>query len=135
VSQWEAIVKSAHTVAVVGLSSRVSRPSHGVASFLQASGFRVVPVNPNETEVLGEKAYPSLAAAHAAVGPLDVVDVFRRSDAAGAVVDEAIAIRPRLIWLQIGVVDAAAADRARAAGIPIVMDRCLAVDLSRIGGR
>jgi len=135
VSQWEAIVKSAHTVAVVGLSSRASRPSHGVASFLQASGFRVVPVNPNETEVLGEKAYPSLAAAHAAVGPLDVVDVFRRSDAAGAVVDEAIAIRPRLIWLQIGVVDAAAADRARAAGIPIVMDRCLAVDLSRIGGR
>lgn len=134
-SEWEAILESARTIAVVGLSSRANRPSHGVASFLQASGFRIVPVNPNETEVLGERAYSSLAAARAVVGPLDVVDVFRKSDAAGAVVDEAIAIGARLIWLQIGVVDVAAAARARAAGIPIVMDRCLAVEFSRIGGR
>ena len=134
-SEWEAILESARAIAVVGLSSRANRPSHGVASFLQASGFRIVPVNPNETEVLGERAYSSLAAARAAVGPLDVVDVFRRSNAAGAVVDEAIAIGARLIWLQIGVVDVAAAERARAAGIPIVMDRCLAVEFSRIGGR
>jgi len=135
VSNWEAILKSAHTVAVVGLSARAHRPSHSVASFLQSSGFRIVPVNPNETEVLGERAYPSLAAAHRAVGPIDVVDVFRRSEVAGAVVDEAIAIRARLIWLQIGVVDVAARERALAAGIPIVMDRCLAVDFSRVAGR
>jgi len=135
VSNWEAILKSAHTVAVVGLSARAHRPSHSVASFLQSSGFRIVPVNPNETEVLGERAYPTLAAAHRAVGPIDVVDVFRRSEVAGAVVDEAIAIRARLIWLQIGVVDVAARERALAAGIPIVMDRCLAVDFSRVAGR
>jgi len=133
VSDWEPILRSAKTIAVVGLSSRAHRPSHGVAAFLQESGFRIVPINPNETEVLGEKAYQSLTAARAAVGPLDVVDVFRRSEAAGAVVDEAITIRPRLIWLQIGVVDQAAATRARAVGIPIVMDRCLAVDYSRLG--
>lgn len=134
-SEWEGILRSAQTIAVVGLSSRAHRPSYGVAQFLQASGFRIVPVNPNETEVLGERAFASLAAASAAVGPIDVVDVFRQSELAGAVVDEAIAIHPRLIWLQIGVVDGAAAERARAAGIPIVMDRCLAVDYAGIAGR
>lgn len=94
---------------------------------MQRVGYRIVPVNPNLTTVLGERAYPSLTHA-ASEHRIDVVDVFRRSTFAGAVVDEAIAIGVKLIWLQQGVVDAAAAARAAAAGIPFVMDRCLAVD-------
>lgn len=132
---WEAIVESARTIAVVGVSSRPHRPSHGVAAYLQSRGYRIVPVNPNEREVLGETAYPTLRAARDAVGPIEIVDVFRRSAVAGDVVDQAIAIEPRLIWLQIGVVDHAAAERAKAAGVPIVMDRCLAVDHSRMAAR
>jgi predicted CoA-binding protein len=131
-SDWDAVIRSARTIAVVGLSSRERRPSHGVAAYLQGHGYLIVPVNPNELEVLGETAYPTLAAARDAVGPIDIVDIFRRSSVVGTVVDEAIAIKPRLIWLQIGVVDHAAAERARAAAIPLVMDRCLAVDHSRL---
>jgi hypothetical protein len=114
-------------VAVVGLSADPARPSHGVARYLQRVGYRIVPVNPHLATVLGERAYPSLASA-AREHVIDVVDVFRRSAVAGEVVDEAIALRPRLIWLQQGVVDHVAAARAAAAGIPFVMDRCLAVD-------
>ncbi len=119
-------------VAVVGLSSDPGRPSHGVARYLQKAGYRIVPVNPNVTTVLGERSYASLALA-ARTHAIDVVDVFRRSAVAGQVVDEAIAVRPRLIWLQQGVVDHAAAARAAAAGIPFVMDRCLAVDHQFLG--
>ena len=121
------VLRASRTIALVGLSPNSWRPSHGVARYLQRAGYRVVPVNPRHEEILGERCYPSLAAA-ARNHAIDVVDVFRRSERAGAVVDEAIAIRPRLIWLQQGVVDEAAAARARAAGIPFVMDRCLAVD-------
>jgi predicted CoA-binding protein len=98
-----------------------------VARYLQRAGYRIVPVNPKHATILGERSYPTLAAAtrDSAIG---VVDVFRRSEYAGAVVDEAIPLRPRLIWLQQGIVDEAAAARAAAAGIPCVMDRCLAVD-------
>jgi hypothetical protein len=127
-----ALLREAKVVAVVGLSSDPARPSHGVARYLQKAGYRIVPVNPNVASVLGEPSYPSLAAA-AAVHPIDVVDVFRRSEFAGRVVDEAIALRPRLIWLQQGVVEPAAAARAAAAGIPFVMDRCLAVDHQLLG--
>lgn len=119
-------------VAVVGLSSDPGRPSHGVARYLQKAGYRIVPVNPNVTTVLGERSYASLALA-ARAHAIDVVDVFRRSEVAGQVVDEAIAVHPRLIWLQQGVVDHAAAARAAAAGIPFVMDRCLAVDHQFLG--
>jgi len=122
-----ALLEDATVVAVVGLSADPARPSHGVARYLQRVGYRIVPVNPNLTTVLGERAYPSLTHA-AAEQRIDVVDVFRRSAFAGAVVDEAIAAQARLIWLQQGVVDPAAAARASAAGIPFVMDRCLAVD-------
>ena len=122
-----ALLRESKIVAVVGLSPDPTRPSHGVARYLQAAGYRIVPVNPTVTAVLGERSYASLAAA-AREHPIDVVDVFRRSALAGGVVDEAIALRPRLIWLQQGVVDDAAAARAAAAGIPLVMDRCLAVD-------
>ncbi len=114
-------------MAVVGLSADPGRPSHGVARYLQRAGYRIVPVNPNVTSVLGEPAYPSLRDA-AGDHRIDIVDVFRRSAFAGAVVDDAIAVGARLIWLQQGVVDPAAAARAAAAGVPFVMDRCLAVD-------
>ena len=126
-----ALLREAKTVAVVGLSPKPYRPSHEVARYLQRAGYRIIPVNPEATEVLGERSYPSLAAAAlAAAGghAIDIVDVFRRSVFAGAVVDEALAVHPRLIWLQQGVVDHAAAERARAAGVPFVMDRRLAVD-------
>ena len=120
------LLREVRTIAVVGLSPKRDRPSHGVARYLQGAGYHIVPINPGHEEVLGERSYPTLAAA-ARDHAIDVVDVFRRSELAGAVVDEAIALRPRLIWLQQGVVDTAAAARAEAAGIPIEMDSCLAV--------
>jgi predicted CoA-binding protein len=122
-----ALLRDVQTIAVVGLSPRPERPSHGVARYLQGAGYRIVPVNPGHAEILGERSYPTLAAA-ARDHAIDVVDVFRRSEQAGAVVDDAIAIHPRLIWLQQGVMDPAAQARAEAAGIPCVMDRCLAVE-------
>ncbi len=122
-----ALLQEAKRIAVVGLSPKPWRASHQVALYLQQAGYRIVPVNPEHDVVLGERSYPSLTAA-AAAGPIDVVDVFRRSEFAGPIVDEAIALKPRLIWLQVGVVDEAAAARATAAGIPFIMDRCLMVD-------
>lgn len=107
---------------MVGLSANPRRPSHGVARYLQRAGYRIIPVNPNVVEVLGERAYATLSDLP---GPVDVVEVFRRSEYAGAVVDEAIAIGARAVWLQDGVVDDAAAERARAAGLDIVMDDCM----------
>jgi len=123
------LLRRARTIAVVGLSPKPSRPSHSVARYLQAAGYRIVPVNPGHGDILGEQSYPTLGAA-APEHAIDVVDVFRRSEHAGAVVDEAIALRPppQLIWLQQGVVDAAAQARAVAAGIAFVMDRCLAIE-------
>jgi len=120
------LLREVRTIAVVGLSPKRDRPSHGVARYLQGAGYQIVPINPGHEEVLGERSYPTLAAA-ARDHAIDVVDVFRRSELAGAVVDEAIVLRPKLIWLQQGVIDAAAAARAEAAGIPIEMDACLAV--------
>ncbi|MGH7520505.1 MAG: CoA-binding protein [Gemmatimonadales bacterium] len=128
-----ALLRRVHTIAVVGLSPKPVRPSHSVARYLQRSGYSIVPVNPGHDEILGEKSYPTLTAA-ARAHTLDLVDVFRRSEHAGAVVDEAIALRPppQLIWLQQGVVDAAAQARAAAAGIAFVMDRCIAVEHSHL---
>ena len=123
------ILGAARTIAVVGLSPTPTRPSHGVARYLRDAGYRIVPVNPSHATILGEKSYPTLTAA-AADYAIDLVDVFRRSEFVGPIVDEAIGVRPppRLIWLQLGVVDDAARARAQAAGIPCVMDRCLMVD-------
>ena len=129
-----ALLREARTIAVVGLSPQPARPSNEVASYLQEAGYRIVPVNPGHDRLLGERSYRSLAEA-ARDHRIDVVDVFRRSELAGDVVDEAIAIRPKLIWLQVGVRDDAAAARAAAAGIPIVMDRCLAVEHQRYEAR
>jgi uncharacterized protein len=116
------ILRSARTIAVVGLSANPRRPSYGVARYLQRAGYRIIPVNPNVSEVLGERAYATLSELP---GPVDVVEVFRRSEFAGAIVDEAIAIKAGAVWLQDGVVDEAAAERARAAGLDVVMDDCM----------
>ena len=117
----ERILDECRTIAVVGLSSDSHRPSHGVASYMQRHGYLVIPVNPNETEVLGEKAYGALADVQ---DEIDLVDIFRRSDKAGKAVDEAIAVGARAVWLQEGVIDHAAAQRALDAGLLVVMDRC-----------
>lgn len=113
---------SSRTIAVVGLSSKRSRPSYGVAEYMQRAGYRIIPVNPNESEVLGEKCYPDL---DSVPEKIDIVDVFRRPDAVSPIADAAIRIRARAVWMQEGVVDEAAADRARAAGLTVVMDRCI----------
>lgn len=109
------------TIAVVGLSSDPHRPSNSVSAYMKRNGYRVIPVNPNETSVLGEKAYPDL---FAVPEEIDLVDVFRRPDEAGKAVDEAIAVGAKAVWLQEGVIDSAAAQRAIEAGLLVVMDRC-----------
>jgi len=120
------------TVAVVGLSDRPDRPSHSVASFLKGRGYRIVPVNPRLDRVLGETCYPGLKAIPF---PVEIVDIFRRSELAGSVVDDAIAIGAKAVWMQLGVIDEGAAARARAAGLEVVMDRCPAIELRRAGPR
>jgi uncharacterized protein len=120
--------------AVVGCSPDPGRDSHRIAALLQRRGYRVIPVNPAAGEVLGERCYPSLDAIPASEG-VEVVDVFRRSSAAGEHVDEAIAIGAKAVWLQLGVIDEAAAERARAAGLQVVMDRCPAIEIRRMGLR
>jgi predicted CoA-binding protein len=125
------LLTTTKTWAVVGCSPDPSRDSHEIAALLQSRGFRVIPVNPTEDEILGERCYPSLGAIPADLG-VEVVDVFRRSEAAGAHVDEAIAIGAKGVWLQLGVIDHAAAERASAAGLQVVMDRCPAIELPRL---
>jgi len=122
----DAILRAARRIAVVGLSPRPERPSHEVAAYLQRAGFTVVPVNPCGGRILGELVHPDLPAA-AASGALDIVDIFRRSEYVAALVDDLVAVRPRLVWMQQGVCDDAAARRLESAGIPVVMDQCLAV--------
>ena len=118
--------------AVVGLSPDPSRDSNRIAQLLQRRGYRVVPVNPTVETVLGERCYSSLRDVPADVG-VETVDIFRRSDQAGAHVEEAIAVGAQAVWMQRGVLDAAAADRALAAGLDVVMDRCPAIELPRLG--
>ena len=123
------------TWAVVGLSGDPSRTAYSIAALLQQRGKRIVPIHPDAASrdlvVLGERAYPTLADAAAAVGPIDVVDVFRRSEAAGRFADEAVDIGARGVWFQLGVLDAAAFERATAAGLRMVMDTCPAIEWAR----
>ena len=116
------ILRSVKTIAVVGLSSKRMRPSYGVSEYMQRAGYRIIPVNPSETEVLGEKAYPDLDSIPV---PVDLVNIFRRSELVPPVVDAAIRIGAKAIWMQEDVVNEEAAEKARAAGLMVVMDRCV----------
>ena len=116
------MLSSTHTIAVVGLSSDTSRASNSVSRYMQSHGYRIIPINPNETSVLGERAYPRL---EDVAEKIDLVDIFRRSDEAGRHVDEAIRIGARAVWLQEGVIDEAAARRALDAGLGVAMDLCI----------
>lgn len=129
--QIRQLLQSVKTIAVVGASANPARASHYVMAFLQARGYRTIPVNPGleGQDLLGERVYRDLAAIPVAV---DMVDVFRNSDAAGPITDEAIAIGAKVVWMQLGVTNPEAAARARAAGLRVVMDRCPKIELSRL---
>jgi len=122
------ILSECRTIAVVGLSSNPSRPSFGVAEYMQRHGYRIIPVNPQETEVLGEKCYARL---EDVPEKIDCVDVFRRSEFVPAITDSAIAIGARALWLQLGIVDDASLERARVADLLAVQDRCLLIEHKR----
>jgi uncharacterized protein len=122
------ILRGAKTIAVVGLSSNPMRASHGVAEYLKAAGYRIIPVNPNEIEVLGEKAYARLEDVSE---PVDIVDVFRRAEELPAVAESAIGIGAKVLWMQLGIENAEAAEKARAAGLVVVEDSCLMVEHKR----
>ena len=121
-SQIEAILRSCHTIAVVGLSGRRFRPSYGVSEYMQRAGYRIIPVNPRELEILGEKCYPDLESIPDAV---DIVDIFRRPEFVPEIVEAAIRKGVKVIWMQEGVVHEEAARRATEAGLAVVMDRCI----------
>jgi predicted CoA-binding protein len=123
------LLTSAKTIAVVGLSSKMYRASFGVAEYLQSLGYRIIPVNPNETEVLGEKSYARLEDVPEKV---DIVDIFRRSETVPEIVDAAIRIGARAVWMQEGVVNEAAAAKARDAGLFVMMDHCIAKELHKL---
>jgi len=122
VSTEEKILNSSRTIAVVGLSSKADRPSYKAASYLKKQGYKIIPVNPAEKEILGELCYPDLASISESV---DVVEVFRRSEEVPPVVEEAIRIGAKAVWMQEGVTNEEAAARAREAGLMVVMDRCM----------
>ena len=119
------------TIAVVGISDDPERPSHFVASFLDAHGYNIIPVNPKLTEWEGKKCYPDLRSIHV---PVDIVDIFRRSEAVPPIVDEAIAIQAKVVWMQEGIINEEAGAKAREAGIEVVMDRCMKKEYIRYKG-
>ncbi len=122
------ILKSSKTIAVVGLSNRKFRPSYGVAEYLQKAGYRIIPVNPQESEVLGEKSYARL---ENVPEKIDIVDIFRRSEFVPEIVDAAIRIGARAVWMQEGVIHDEAAEAARKAGLVVVMDHCMLKEHAR----
>ncbi|GAB1458425.1 CoA-binding protein [Thauera sp.] len=125
------LLQQARTIAVVGISAKPDRPSHEVAHYLQRAGYTIIPVNPAYEEVLGQKCYPSL---HEVPGKIDMVDVFRKAAEVMAVVDEAIAVGAGSVWLQLGVIAPDAADKAAAAGLKVVSDRCTKIEHRRLVG-
>jgi uncharacterized protein len=133
-AQLAQLVKSARRIAVVGLSRKPERPSHGVAAYLQREGYTIVPVHPAGGVTLGETVYPDLRSAAAGAGPLDIVNIFRRSEHIPGLLDQLLEIKPRLVWMQTGIRHPEVAGRLEEAGIAVVMDRCLAVDHQFLGG-
>jgi predicted CoA-binding protein len=125
------ILESYRRIAMVGLSSNPFRPSHFAAIYLLSEGYDVVPVNPRESSVLGRACYPSLSAIP---GPIEVVDIFREPAAVPAIVEEAIAVGAKVVWMQLGVIHEEAAERAHAAGLEVVMDRCMKIEHARFFG-
>jgi predicted CoA-binding protein len=130
-TQLTELLRRANTIAVVGLSGNRTRASYGVSRFLQRQGYRVIPVNPNETEVLGEHAYPSL---RDVPDDIDIVNIFRRSEKVPEVVDDALQKGTRCIWMQEGIINNGAAQKAEEAGVPVVMNRCILKELARLLG-
>lgn len=133
-AEIDGILATARTIAVVGLSDRSDRESHMVARYLQAHGYRIVPVNPAAAEVLGERSYPDLGSIPPDVA-IDVVDIFRKPEFIPAIVDEAIMRGANVVWMQLGLAHNAAAEKARAAGLVVVMDRCMKVEHTRWSAR
>lgn len=138
ISELRRILGTCKTIAVVGLSPQWHRPSFFAAKYMQAHGYRIVPVNPSATEILGERSYPSVTAAAQALAAqgrqIDMVDCFRKTEDIGPLAAEAIAIGARCLWQQIGVVNEAAAQQARDAGLDTVMDRCVKIEHARLYG-
>jgi predicted CoA-binding protein len=132
------ILGTCKTLAIVGLSPQWHRPSFFAAKYMQEHGYRIVPVNPSATEILGQKCHPSVTAAAEALARegtrIDMVDCFRKSEDIPPIADEAIAIGAKCLWLQIGVVHEGAAAKARAAGLDVVMDRCVKIEHARLFG-
>ena len=122
------ILENYRTIAVVGLSTDASRPSYQVAQYLQRHGYRIIPVNPGCTEVLGEKCYPGLKEIPF---PVEVVDIFRKAEAIPGIVVEAIEVGAKVVWMQLGLIDPQSAQKARKAGLQVVMDRCLKIEHSQ----
>jgi predicted CoA-binding protein len=122
------ILRTYRTFAIVGLSPKPDRPSNDVASFLKRQGYRIVPVNPVHQEILGERSYPDLISIP---DPVEIVDIFRRSEEVMPIVEQAIAIKAKVVWMQLGVINEEAAAAARAAGLEVVMDRCPKMELLR----
>jgi len=129
-AEMKRLLEDTRTIAVVGLSDKPERPSHGVARYLIAQGYTVIPVNPSVDEVLGLKGYPDL---HSIPEPVDVVDIFRRPEHVPSLVAQAIEIGARAVWMQLGVMHAEAAAQAEAAGLAVVMNRCMAIEHQRLG--
>jgi predicted CoA-binding protein len=138
ISTLRRILGTCRTIAVVGLSPQWHRPSFFAAKYMQSHGYRIVPVNPVASEILGERSYPSVTAAAKALAEhgqqIDMVDCFRKSEDIPPIADEAIAIGARCLWMQIGVVNEAAAAKARAAGLDVVMNRCVKIEHARLFG-
>jgi len=131
IAELRRILKSNHTIAVVGLSADWYRPSYFAAKYMQEHGFRVIPVNPKYDEILGEKCYPNLKSIPE---PVDIVDVFRKSEDCVPIAEDAVAIGAKVLWLQLGVINEEAARIAEAGGLEVVMDRCVKIEYARLFG-
>ena len=134
IQELRRVLGTCRTIAVVGLSPQWHRPSFFAAKYMQEHGYRIVPINPAAPEILGQRSYPSVTAAAEAGEKIDMVDCFRRSADIPPIADEAIAIGAKCLWMQIGVIEEASAAKARAAGLAVVMDRCVKIEHARLFG-